>query len=71
MTWAPCPHGVRTRGKKNVSTGATWSTDQSAIHLGTRAHRTLSLKASIGLRAHFLRNPLAQGVLAQTRGKSR
>ena len=37
MTWAPCPHGVRTRGKK--------------IADGQRAHRTLLLKAPIGLRA--------------------
>ena len=30
MTWAPCPHGVRTRGKKRRECKAAWV---SAVHL--------------------------------------
>ena len=31
MTWAPCPHGVRTRGKKN-QTERTHHQIESALH---------------------------------------
>ena len=43
MTWAPCPHGVRTRGKKARLLG----TDQQFAAVGS-SHRAEPILKSVG-----------------------
>ena len=74
MTWAPCPHGVRTRGKKKDLIGCVRSESSSCAGIGmllfTEAHLEFNAGLVISIGNRSKHSPLEYDTTASTLAKN-